>query len=89
MELTTKERNQVKKVARGLLESLKKEKLVLDRHKRQQSRAAVLVTIEQALDVGLPSAFMEEIYDRKTAAVFQHVYDSYYGAGQSVYSAVA
>jgi len=43
----------MKKVARGLLESLKKEKLVLDWRKRQQSRAAVLVTIGQALDVGL------------------------------------
>jgi type I restriction enzyme R subunit len=56
MELTKKERNQVKKAARALLETLKQEKLVLDWRKRQQSRAAVKVTIEQILDQELPLA---------------------------------
>ena len=39
IELTAKERAQVKKAARDLLEKLKEEKLVLDWRKRQQSRA--------------------------------------------------
>ena len=52
---------QVKKVARDLLETLKREKLVLDWRKRQQSRAAVRVTIEKVLDAGLPPAYSTEI----------------------------
>ena len=39
MSLTKNEAQQVKKVSRELLETLKKEKLVLDWRKRQQSRA--------------------------------------------------
>jgi len=38
---------------------------------------------------GLPEADTPEIYKTKTDAVFQHVYESYYGADRSVYSAAA
>jgi type I restriction enzyme R subunit len=27
------------------------------------------------------------LFEQKTTAVFQHVYDAYYGAGRSVYAA--
>lgn len=40
-DLTEKEKEDVKKIAKELLDTLKKEKLVLDYRKRQQSRAAV------------------------------------------------
>ncbi|MFH1930918.1 MAG: HsdR family type I site-specific deoxyribonuclease, partial [Pseudomonadota bacterium] len=86
ISLTKKEENQVKKVGRGLLEMLKREKLVLDWRKRQQSRAQVRVTIEDIFDRGLPQAYSPELYQKKCDAVYQHVYDSYYGAGKSVYS---
>ncbi|MEE8526079.1 MAG: hypothetical protein V3T72_19245, partial [Thermoanaerobaculia bacterium] len=72
-----------------LLTTLKKEKLVLDWRKRQQSRAQVQVTIEDVLDGALPEPYTPEIYESKCALVYQHVYDSYYGAGQSAYGAVA
>ena len=62
---------------------------MLDWRKRQQSRAAVKVTIEKVLDQGLPAAFAPELFKAKTEAVFQHVYDCYYGDGRSVYTAVA
>ena len=87
-ELSDKERVQVKKAAHDLLERLR-EKLVLDWRKRQQARAAVRVTIETVLDGGLPAAFKRDVFSRKTDLVFQHVYNSYYGAGKSVYSDVA
>lgn len=57
MRLTEKEREQVKMVARDLLETLKREKLVLDWRKRQQTRADVLLTVQKALDTGLPRAY--------------------------------
>ena len=89
IKLTKKEREQVKMTARELLEVLKREKLVLDWRKRQQARAQVRVTIEQVLDEGLPKVYTAEIYRAKAAAVFEHVYDCYYGDGKSIYSTVA
>ncbi len=89
MELTSADRKQVKNAARELLETLKREKLVLDWRKRQESRAAVKITIEKVLDQDLPEAFTPELFKAKSEAIFQHVYDCYYGGGKSVYSAVA
>jgi type I restriction enzyme R subunit len=87
IELTNKDRKQVKKLARELLGTLKKEKLVLDWRKRQQSRAAVLVSIEYALD-GLPPSYSQDTYREKCNLVYQHIFDSYYGEGRSVYTRV-
>ncbi|MBW2115618.1 MAG: DUF3387 domain-containing protein, partial [Deltaproteobacteria bacterium] len=86
ISLTKKEKQQVKKVGRELLEILKKEKLVLDWRKRQQSRAQVRVAIEDFFDRGLPQAYTPELYQKKCDTVYQHVYDSYFGAGKSVYA---
>ncbi len=86
MELTDKEKQQVKKVARYLLETLKHEKLVLDWRKKQQARAEVLYTIEVVLDKDLPRSYSTDLYRKKCEMVYQHVFDNYYGAGQSLYS---
>lgn len=88
-DLKEKEKNQVKKVAHDLLEVLKKEKLVLDWRKRQQTRADVRLTIENMLDGGLPESYTSEIYQVKCNDVYQHVYESYFGAGESIYSSAA
>ncbi len=89
IEMSDADRNKVKSTARELLPTLKAEKLVLDWRKRQQARADVRVTIEKLLDQGLPRAYTPELFEQKTTAVFQHVYDAYYGAGRSVYAAAA
>ena len=49
-------------------------------------RAEVRVTIEKLLDQGLPRAYTPELFAQKTIAVFQHLYDAYYGTGRSVYA---
>ena len=85
MNLTEDEVESVRKVARNLLNTLKTEKLVLDWKKRQNTRADVLVTIEKALDSGLPTKFDKEVYTTKCKSVFDHVYDSYLGEGRSLY----
>ncbi len=84
MTLSNKEKQEVKKVAHDLLETLKKEKLVLDWRKRQQSRAAVRLSIEEILD-RLPRSYIPELYKHKCDVVYQHIYDSYFGQGQSIY----
>jgi len=85
LEMTRKEELQVKKVATELLQKLKGEVIVLDWRQRQQSRAAVRLCIEETLD-GLPGAFTPDIYNAKCESIYQHVFDSYYGPGQSVYA---
>ncbi len=85
IDLSRKEKDQVKAVARELLDTLKAEQLVLDWRKRQQTRAAVQVTIEQILDK-LPKSYTPEAYRQKCQQVYQHIYDSYYGSGRSIYS---
>jgi type I restriction enzyme R subunit len=71
-----------------MLETLKEEKLVLDWRKRQQSRAAVRVLIED-MDWDLPQSYTDDQCEQKSQAIYQHVYDKYWGAwsaGQSVYA---
>lgn len=63
-KLTKKQQAEVKKVVRELLETLKREKLVLDWRSKQQSRAAVRQWIEVALDK-LPDVYDERLYEAK------------------------
>jgi type I restriction enzyme R subunit len=86
IKLNSADRDKVKATARELLATLKAEKLVLDWRKRQQTRAEVRVTIEKLMDQRLPNAYTPELFDQKTNAIFQHVYDAYYGAGRSIYA---
>jgi type I restriction enzyme R subunit len=88
ISLTEKEKLDVKKVAKALLEILKREKLVLDWRRRQQSKAAVKVAIADILDQ-LPESYSPEVYQRKCEEVYQHVYESYSGAGRSIYNTAA
>ncbi len=85
ISLTDKEKDEVKRVASNLLKTLKREKLVLDWRKRQQARASVRVTVEEKLDE-LPEAYEEDIYWIRVDAVYQHVYDSYFGQGRGIYA---
>ena len=89
IDLSDGDRDKVKATARELLATLKAGKLVLDWRKRQQARAEVRVTIEKLLDLGLPRAYTPELFEEKASAVFQHVYDAYYGAARSVYAKAA
>jgi len=88
MTLSKKEEREVKRVARELLETLRRERLVLDWRKRQQSRAAVRLSVEQIVD-RLPRSYAPEVYQRKCDLVYQHIYDSYFGQDRSVYTPAA
>jgi type I restriction enzyme R subunit len=85
LDLNKKEIEEVKKVAKDLLDTLKNEKLVLDWRKRQQSRASVRLTIETVLDK-LPRTYSKELYQQKCDAIYQHVYDSYFGQHSSIFA---
>ena len=81
--LTQEESQRIKKVTQALLQRLK-DKLVIDWRKRQQSRAAVKLSIGECID-HLPQRYVTE-YEAACQAIYQHVYDSYFGEGSSIYA---
>lgn len=85
-KLSTEDREEVKKVARQLLERLNA-LLVLGWRQKIQSRAKVRIAIEDTLDEGLPGAYTKELFARKTEVLFEHLYEAYQGDGNSVFSA--
>lgn len=89
-ELSEDERKQVKRVAEGLLTTLKRHKIVLDWRKHQGTRAAVRVAVEETLD-GLPERFTRQVCAQKCDVVYQHQFDSYWDddGGRSVYDRAA
>jgi type I restriction enzyme R subunit len=44
------------------------------------------LSIEDALDSGLPRAYTPEIYRQKCSAIFEHVYESYPERNIGVYA---
>lgn len=85
--LSTTERDEVKKVARQLLARVKGA-IVLDWRTRNEARARMRVAIEDSLE-DLPRAFTSEVYRRKVDAVFNHVFESYYGPEENVFTRAA
>ncbi len=84
--LTDPQRDEVKNAVKEMLETLKREKLGLDWRKHAQARAQVRLAVENILDKGLPQPYTLKLFNQKSEAVYQHIYDSYYGEGKSVYS---
>jgi type I restriction enzyme R subunit len=74
-DLTPEEREEVKKVARQLLQRVKSA-LVLNWRQKAQARAQVRLTIEDVLDEGLPRVYSPDIYKQKCAALFEHVFEN-------------
>ncbi|MCD6344318.1 MAG: type I restriction endonuclease subunit R [Anaerolineae bacterium] len=87
LHLTPEEARQVKQVSRVLLRTLEREKLVLDWRKRQQTRASVKMTIEDALYSGLPERYPPELYAQKRDDLYRHIYERYADAEHNIYAA--
>jgi type I restriction enzyme R subunit len=45
------------------------------------------LTVAILLD-NLPAAYSEDSYHKQCESVYQHIYDSYYGSGQSIYTKI-
>ena len=85
VELSEKERNEVKRIAKELLEKLKNA-LVIDWRKKQRAKAQVKRVIEDVLDA-LPQSYDDEIWPHSVERIYQHVFDAYQGQNISVYAA--
>lgn len=84
-ELSPAEREAVKKVAKTLLETLKREKLVLDWREKQQARAAVRKTIARTFSQALPGSYSPELREVKSDLAYCHIFDSYVDGSHSIY----
>ena len=84
-ELSTAERDEVKKVARDLLVRLRS-LLVLNWRQKSAARSSLKLAIEDTLDSGLPRAYTPELYGQKCSALFEHVYESYPERNSGVYA---
>jgi type I restriction enzyme R subunit len=85
-DLTEKDKAKVKHAAKEMLVTLKAGRLFLDWRKRQQTRANVLLAIEETLDKNLPVIYDAKLYEQKCSQAYQHIYENYYGDERSVYS---
>jgi type I restriction enzyme R subunit len=83
-ELTTEEKDEIKKVVQQLLGRLK-ELLVLNWRQKSSARSQIMIAIEDMLDSGLPRAFTPELYKQKCSALFEHVYEKYPERDAGVY----
>ena len=87
-DLSEAEKTQVKQVADELLRRLSAASSCSTGARSRSTRAAVRVAVEETLD-RLPDAFTRQIYAQKCDAVYQHVFDSYWDDGHSVYELAA
>lgn len=85
-ELDAKALKEVKKVAFKTLNTLKAEKLKIERWREsRQMTAQVKSLIYNNLLWLPPNAYSDEEVSLKSITVYQHVYSNYYGGGRSVY----
>ena len=84
-DLTKQEITQVKKTAKDLLETLKKEKLVAGWRRMQSARAKVKVAINDICDKELPQAYDESIFKDKCDELYMHFYDNYQSSSINTY----
>jgi len=83
-ELSTAEREEVKKVAKELLTRLKT-LLVLNWRQKSAARSSLKLAIEDTLDT-LPESYDRPLFAQKCTAVFEHVYESYPERNAGVYA---
>jgi len=88
-ELTAKNEIEVKKVAKQTLETLKAEKLKIERWREsEQVSSQVKVMISDALEYLPPAPYPDEELADMSLTVYQHVYSHYQGGGFSSYGVI-
>ena len=83
--LSDEEKEKVKEAAKRVLERLKTTELVMDWRLGEQNRARVRVAISEELDSLPEDKYPKVIFQKKCEEIYSHVYDSYWGSGNSVY----
>lgn len=84
--LTDEEREEVKRVARKLMEHIQ-DRLVLDWRRKAQTREAARSLVKDILEELPEEPYGPEVWERKAGIVFDHIFASYHDDGGSVYEA--
>jgi len=85
-ELSKKEEDAVKSVAKKVLATLKEEKLKIDRWREStQVSSQVKVMIDEGLQYLPQEPYPDEELDTASLVVYQHIYSNYQGGGVSRY----
>lgn len=84
IQLSEKERNKVKTIAKELLEKLQ-EALVIDWRKKQRTKARIQKIIDDVFQE-LPEAYNDDLWPKACEHVYLHIFDKYAGEGRSVYA---
>lgn len=74
--LSKAEELEVKKIARQLLDKLKREKFILDWQMRETAKAGVREAIRQEFDL-LPEVYDRKLWDEKVERTYQFVFERY------------
>ncbi len=85
IEISTKDKNEIKKIVKQLLLKLQPEKLVLDWKKKQQTRSSVKLCIDETLDE-LPRIYSPDLYQKVCDEVYRYFYEAYPGDGMSKFT---
>ncbi len=85
--LTAKETDEVKKVSKQTLETLKTEKLKVERWRESTQLKAQIKTAIYDMLLWLPQKpYSEKEVAEKTNMIYQHIVTNYYGGGRSIYN---
>ena len=82
-KLTKAQELEVKKIARQLLDKLKREKFILDWSLRETAKADIRETIRQELDL-LPEVYDRKLWDEKVERTYQFVFERYSNAPTAI-----
>lgn len=86
-ELTKKEIKQVKKIAKETLDTLKSEKLKIERWKESRQITAQVKGLIYDKLLWLPEkTYTDKEVSSKSLDIYQHIYSNYSGGGRSIYS---
>ncbi|MCP4132541.1 MAG: type I restriction endonuclease subunit R [bacterium] len=87
IDMSEEEKSEVREIIINLGKTVREKNMILDWKKKQQARASIRLSVEEILD-RLPRVFSTKVYQEKCDAVYGHIYDSYYGSGESIYESV-
>ena len=83
-DMTEEEQQQIKEVTKQLLIDLR-DKLCFEWNQKQETRDRVKESIDHTL-IALPESYYDDLYDKICEVVYRHIYETYYGNGQSIYN---
>ncbi|PSP14290.1 MAG: hypothetical protein BRC50_04285, partial [Cyanobacteria bacterium SW_11_48_12] len=85
VDLDEDQRQEIKGIAKELLDTLKEDRLIQDWKNTQETQAGVETTIKRTL-AHLPGGYPKSLRQQKREEIYAHFYDNYEDAEHNVYA---